>query len=144
MIGWCDDRFINLPRDFYIRYRKLSPKSVWVFMAFIENPDANDLEIANRLDMNLDDVIKSIIILEDIGLISYTKRYHLKIPRDISRETREMILCRDVVCRKCGAEKDLQIDHIIPVAKGGNSRPENLQVLCKKCNQRKSSKLEEI
>ena len=36
----------------------------------------------------------------------------------------------------------LQIDHIIPVAKGGKTVPSNLQVLCSKCNGAKKDKLD--
>lgn len=37
-------------------------------------------------------------------------------------------------CNYCGAEENLEIDHILPISKGGNSVIENLQILCKPCN----------
>lgn len=36
-------------------------------------------------------------------------------------------------CKHCGAQSELQYDHIIPVATGGSSNPENLQILCGPC-----------
>ncbi|MBO4667476.1 MAG: HNH endonuclease [Bacilli bacterium] len=46
-------------------------------------------------------------------------------------------------CRKCGRRTgDLEIDHIIPIAKGGKSTYENLQTLCKSCNKKKGSSLD--
>jgi hypothetical protein len=40
-------------------------------------------------------------------------------------------------CLHCGSEKDLQIDHIIAFAHGGDESDGNLQVLCRKCNMAK-------
>ncbi|GAA2597870.1 hypothetical protein GCM10010435_91530 [Winogradskya consettensis] len=50
-------------------------------------------------------------------------------------------------CLKCGisvaAEPHLllEVDHIVPVSKGGLSEPDNLQTLCWRCNRTKGAKL---
>ena len=38
----------------------------------------------------------------------------------------------------------LEIDHIIPISKGGCTVEENLQTLCWKCNRAKSNKIVEV
>lgn len=53
----------------------------------------------------------------------------------LSNTIREAIKKRDgEKCNYCGSTHNLEIDHILPVSKGGNSNAENLQVLCKQCN----------
>lgn len=42
-------------------------------------------------------------------------------------------------CRQCGSNVELQFDHVIPVAYGGGSTAENLQILCGPCNRRKGT-----
>jgi hypothetical protein len=51
---------------------------------------------------------------------------------------RQQWLC--VYC-KCDVSQKYHVDHIVPLAKGGNHVPENIQILCPSCNVRKSSKL---
>ena len=46
-------------------------------------------------------------------------------------------------CKKCGRQtKDLEIDHIYPISKGGKSVADNLQTLCRRCNLLKSNHIE--
>ena len=49
-------------------------------------------------------------------------------------------------CQSCHTidltAKTLQVDHIIPKAKGGSDDFSNLQTLCAKCNRQKSDKLD--
>lgn len=67
----------------------------------------------------------------------------------ITNKVREEIKKRDCFCcKKCGIsiEKEphllLEIDHIIPLSKGGTSELMNLQTLCWRCNRTKGNKLE--
>jgi 5-methylcytosine-specific restriction endonuclease McrA len=56
----------------------------------------------------------------------------------ISQWLRRFILERDGhQCRRCGATEKLHIDHIRPVARGGDNAVGNLQCLCRSCNLRK-------
>lgn len=57
---------------------------------------------------------------------------------DVSSETRLSVFERDGNrCLKCGAEEGLSLDHIQPLAKGGDNSTENLQTLCTSCNSAK-------
>lgn len=44
-------------------------------------------------------------------------------------------------CVECGGNFDLQYDHILPVAHGGATTLENLQLLCADCNRHKSDSI---
>lgn len=51
------------------------------------------------------------------------------------------VLYRDRVCKECGTNKHLTIDHIHPLSKGGTNELSNLQALCFRCNCFKDDKL---
>ncbi|MCL2147194.1 MAG: HNH endonuclease [Synergistaceae bacterium] len=66
------------------------------------------------------------------ALMTSSKRY------DILR--RDGFRCK--VCGRSAAEgAKLEVDHILPVSKGGKTTDDNLQTLCRECNQGKSAKL---
>jgi 5-methylcytosine-specific restriction endonuclease McrA len=53
---------------------------------------------------------------------------------------RERVMARDnYTCQICGSTAESTIDHIIPVVAGGEASEDNLQVLCRSCNARKSA-----
>ena len=54
--------------------------------------------------------------------------------RQIDDDILAFVPQRDKNCCRCGAEEELQFDHILPVSKGGNDEPENLRILCMTCN----------
>ena len=65
-----------------------------------------------------------------------------KTPRiNIPQSVRKYVLQRnDYQCQSCGKrdkETQLNIDHIVPLAKGGSNDISNLQVLCRRCNSQK-------
>lgn len=84
--------------------------------------------------------------LSDINFETTLYEYHNKSQRSLmTKELREQIALRDnYTCQLCGKYMPdgvgLHIDHIIPISKGGKSVPSNLQVLCSKCNGKKSAK----
>jgi 5-methylcytosine-specific restriction endonuclease McrA len=58
--------------------------------------------------------------------------------RAIPDDVKQFVWMRDEGrCGHCGSGVELQYDHVIPVAMGGNSEAENLQILCGPCNRRK-------
>lgn len=60
----------------------------------------------------------------------------------IPNEVRAFVWERDEGrCVRCGAEGDLQFDHVIPVAKGGGVAVDNIQILCGDCNRAKSDSI---
>ena len=55
---------------------------------------------------------------------------------------RAEVLLRDSArCRRCRTPIRLEVDHIIPVSKGGKTEESNLQTLCRRCNRRKWKRL---
>ena len=80
----------------------------------------------------------------DWGEKTYRKLVHLKTEaRPANRTyipayTKKLVFIRDNHrCVKCGSTKNLEIHHIIPHARGGSNRLENLQLLCRSCNRMK-------
>lgn len=81
------------------------------------------------------------------GIIKYQKsaKYQRQL---MTPQLRENILSRDHhTCKYCGVSRTaqshllLEVDHILPISKGGITAIDNLQSLCWKCNRSKGSKI---
>ncbi|MCC8050884.1 MAG: HNH endonuclease [Clostridiales bacterium] len=105
------------------------------------------MNTVETFDCDYDYIVGRYRELEKIGFETTTSRYRVKNQRRLmTQEMRERIKIRDnYTCQMCGKympdEVGLQIDHIVPVSKGGKTLESNLQVLCSVCNGRKSNKL---
>ena len=75
---------------------------------------------------------------------TYRKFTHLRTElrpasrKHLSASKRKRILLRGKGrCMKYGSRENLEIAHVVPLARGGSSRLENLQLLCQRCNRMK-------
>ncbi len=60
--------------------------------------------------------------------------------RQIPQDVKAAVWQRDGGrCRQCGAQQYLEFDHIIPFSRGGASSVNNVQLLCRLCNQKKGA-----
>ena len=99
----------------------------------------------NDIELNIENLNKLINYLSD----SLSFRNSILGQRALmTSRLRENIKCRyNYECKNCGnsTHKEqnllLEIDHIIPLSKGGMTTEDNLQTLCWKCNRTKGSKL---
>lgn len=69
-----------------------------------------------------------------------TRRHERSIDRDYLRHKGRLYGEQDGHCNGCGRhfdERNLEVDHIHPVAKGGGDDIGNLQLLCHTCNREK-------
>lgn len=105
------------------------------------------------------EVVSNDIYLDEKAVakrISFLKKYDYNVTynqytktdqrKALTKQLKDKIKKRDnYTCQECGKympdEVGLQIDHIIPVSRGGKSIPSNLRVLCSKCNGRKGGRI---
>jgi 5-methylcytosine-specific restriction endonuclease McrA len=75
-------------------------------------------------------------VVELLGLAE-----NINIVTDMKKSRRHFVFERDgFKCKVCGTGEDLTLDHIQPRSKGGSDLPNNLQTLCKGCNEKKGDR----
>ena len=123
---------------------KISWKYFTKFIFEYTSPQGKSTKVI-EYELAFDNIIK----LSEYILDILKKRESSKGQRMLmTAKLRQEILERDdYTCQKCGnstyKEENLllEVDHIIPVSKGGKTVPENLQTLCWKCNRSKGNSM---
>jgi hypothetical protein len=66
------------------------------------------------------------------------------IPRDVMLKVvrRDNHICQ--LCHQYVPDDEIEFDHIIPRSKGGPTSVENVRLLCRSCNRKKSDSLKEL
>jgi hypothetical protein len=79
------------------------------------------------------------ILRTALALVNQTKLAQNDQSRHIPRDVRQRVWQKyGAKCAECSATDYLEFDHIIPVAKGGSNSDTNVQLLCRRCNLKKS------
>ncbi len=107
------------------------------------SPGGNS-SFSTELEFNLENIEKFELYLKH----NIEKKKTMKYQRSLmTQKLREQIKKRDnYICQTCGNSLSiepnllLEIDHIIPISKGGITEETNLQTLCWKCNRKKGAK----
>ncbi|MBR2207361.1 MAG: DUF262 domain-containing protein [Synergistaceae bacterium] len=133
VIKWTKENFTN--------YRKEMKGLSWgIFYDHHKDEKFNPSELEEKIKklMADDDVTKK------SGIYEYLldgQEKHLSIRTFTDTQKRTQYEKQKGICPKCGKHysfSDMEGDHITPWSKGGKTLPENLQMLCKNCNRKKS------
>jgi len=85
------------------------------------------------------------IVPDSIIPLNYQKKEKENKRNSLSPKLRHKVLSRDrFTCMGCGArapDVELEVDHKIPVSRGGSDEMDNLTTLCKECNIGKGNKV---
>jgi 5-methylcytosine-specific restriction endonuclease McrA len=82
------------------------------------------------------------IVFELEAITGFLKDYKKPVRTTIPQKFKEYIFQKyNSRCNFCGSNINLQIDHLIPISRGGTDDLDNLQLLCIDCNKLKSNRI---
>jgi len=135
---------------FYSRlgFATINEKTLTVEYKFSYTSNGGKAQRSFTVPMTEDTIVKLIEKLESkLTMSAFTKEQRSLMTSKLRQHIKER---DDYTCKNCGNSTHqepnllLEIDHIIPVSKGGCTEESNLQTLCWKCNRNKGSKIVNI
>jgi len=104
-------------------------------------------KIINILKQRFETVDKDLTLrtIEDVvyelrNITNFIDNYQKSPRKYLSKQIRDAVFDKyKYRCAICTSKKKLEIDHIVPVSRGGTDDFNNLQLLCSRCNLEKSN-----
>ncbi len=118
-------------------FRPLSyyPLSLWSWQDTVKAVFLDRVNIVSEYDRQVRSVNFEMRLPSVVSLKSYVK------PALYPAFTRFNVFLRDrFVCQYCGSRHELTFDHLVPRARGGETRWDNVVTACSPCNLAKGSK----
>jgi hypothetical protein len=112
---------------------------IWLLASRYDNRIPNDAEwIGQRISattpVDLDILVVYGFLMDAVDEEEKPKWASRYINKDVRSELLRM---SEHKCSTCADTTNLEIDHVVPISKGGTSDVGNLQVLCRSCNRKK-------
>lgn len=86
----------------------------------------------------VDSLISELVMLRDDAFGAPPARTRVSL----SQRLRDEVMARDDFrCRVCGSRRELRIDHVVPLARGGSNQMHNLRAVCHTCNSERGAQL---
>ena len=150
-VGDIASSFVGQDRAYLEYYKKIVkrwPHDTLVRKQKVAEYDRGSQSYRLRLDVELSDEQRAeLIALCDYRLEEFLDRDYWILGRRVTPERMALsnlrydILAKSKgVCVACGTpatKTPLDIDHIVPIARGGADVPDNMQALCFRCNRQK-------
>jgi 5-methylcytosine-specific restriction endonuclease McrA len=121
-------------------FRPLSyyPLSLWCWQDTVKAVFLDRVNIVSEYDRCVRSTSLEMRLPSVVSLKTYVK------PALYPAFTRFNVFLRDrFVCQYCGCKHDLTFDHLVPRARGGMTRWDNVTTACSPCNLRKGSDMPE-
>ncbi len=131
--------FSSSTKSFSISFGKIIQHSYWHNKCVINAMNKPEIILHGMGDDEMFYCILSRAIdLYNQQLVGKTDSPSRSIPRDV----RQRVWQRDGgKCVECSAIEYLEYDHIIPHSRGGSNHDANIQLLCRRCNGKKSDNI---